>query len=135
VTSRNDLTPAPTVGAGVAVGRRVLTVAVALVSAITLGAAAMSSISTTRALGTAGADAAGAAADHQLQCIAAAVRRGVPRGALVDVGKGTTQLSQMVADAATLWAVPTADPARARWHLTLVPGTGCDGLRLDVVGR
>jgi hypothetical protein len=73
------------------------------------------------------------AALGQEECIYQAIRSQVPEGAAVYVDDPGYAHTQRVTELATLWAVPQASPATARWRLSLVPARGhCGGLALEV---
>jgi hypothetical protein len=70
---------------------------------------------------------------RQEECIYRAIRAQVPRGAAVYVTSPEFQPTQRLAELSTLWAVPQANIADARWRLSLVPARGhCSGLELEV---
>jgi len=78
--------------------------------------------------------------NEQFQCVRAAFQREVPRGSSVWVGPESYNpitggpwlngLEQMVAEMATLWAVP-APRSSARWAASFTAGS-CNGLTLHV---
>ncbi len=73
------------------------------------------------------------AAVRQEECIYNAIRSQLPKGAAVYVDGPDWARAQRLAELSTLWAVPQADPATARWRLSLVPARGhCSGLALKV---
>jgi hypothetical protein len=70
---------------------------------------------------------------RQEECIYQAIRAQVPKGAAVYVTSPDFHPTQRLAELSTLWAVPQANIATARWRLSLVPARGhCSGLALEV---
>jgi len=64
------------------------------------------------------------------QCLYQAIRSEVPKGALVYPQDG--YYKQQLAELSTLWAVPVATLAQARYQLAVIPGGQCHGLALKV---
>lgn len=61
---------------------------------------------------------------QQEECLYRAIREKVPKGAPFYVRSPTFLPIQRLAELSTLWAVPQAKLATARWILTLVPAHG-----------
>jgi hypothetical protein len=67
------------------------------------------------------------------ECLYRAIRSQVPEGAHFYVNGKDWHNMQRLAELSTLWAVPEANPANARYKLAVVPARGhCDGLALQV---
>ncbi|GEM_PF-2217597 len=73
---------------------------------------------------------------RQEECLYHALRSEVPKGATVYVYSPKYSHTQRLAELSTLWAVPQANLATARWRLSIVPAHGhCSGLALEVRRR
>src|SRR5271157_3350553 len=73
---------------------------------------------------------------RQEECLYHALRSEVPKGATVYVYSPKYSHTQRLAELSTLWAVPQANLATARWRLSIVPAHGhCSGLALEVCRR
>lgn len=74
---------------------------------------------------------------RQQQCIYRAVRDEVPKGATVYITSPPNAVpTERLSEVSTLWAVLEANPAAARWMLSLVPASGhCGGQEVEVHPR
>jgi hypothetical protein len=115
------------------IGQWIVGTAVVVTVAVVLVAAVHTSLKTTASLRTPTSANAATIAYDQTMCLEAALHRDVPKGATVYIGDGTTQPSQLAAEVATLWAVPTPDRQRAQWLVGVVAGSECEGLTLQAV--
>jgi hypothetical protein len=114
-------------------GKRIGCAAIVAAGAVALGAIVHHDVQFTASVTTPRWIAGQAAQLRQEECIYRAIRAQVPKGAAVYVTSPDFHPTQRLAELSTLWAVPQADIANARWQLSLVPSPGhCDGLALKV---
>jgi hypothetical protein len=121
-------------------GKRIGCVVIVAVAAVTLGLSVHHGLQTTSSLVSRGAIRQAVIADRQEECIYRAIRSDLPKGAAVYIQDPI--IGQRLAELSTLWAVPQASRADARWTASLVPGSSlgpgsharayCDGLALEV---
>jgi hypothetical protein len=105
-------------------------IAVVIGSSIGLLAAAHTSLHTTSSL-VSPSQMAGARSTYEgVACLRHELSQLVPKGATVYVGDGSTLTSQLLLEAATLWANPLPSPRVAAWEASLQPGKGCLGYAL-----
>jgi hypothetical protein len=133
------------------VGKRVVAAVVAAAAAVGLALSVHHDVRFTAKVTTAKYIAAADATMRQEECVYDAIRLKVPKGATVYVTAPRFPPTQRLAELSTLWAVPVANIAEARYRLTLVPPKGrsivplpltkaapdpakgqCDGLTLEV---
>jgi hypothetical protein len=122
------------------VGRRIGCAVIVSAAGVTLGFGVHHGLQTTIALLRPASIRRAVVADRQEECIYRAIRSEVPRGAAVYIDDPVHV--QRLAELSTLWAVPQASPATARWTISLVPGSSlgpgsrvprhCYGLVLEV---
>jgi hypothetical protein len=102
-------------------------------AAVTLGLSVHHGVQRTIALDRPSNVTADTDAFRQEECLYAAIRSEVPKGAAVYVNTGSWQHMQRLAELSTLWAVPQPTVATAQWRLAIVPVPAhghCDGLAL-----
>jgi hypothetical protein len=120
-------------------GKRVACAVIAAAAGVTLGLSVHHGLQTTAALLRRGAIRSAVIADRQEECIYRAIRSELPKGAAVYINDPVH--IQRLAELSTLWAVPQASPATARWTIALVRSRGsrlpwpCYGLALKVRRR
>ncbi|HMK64024.1 MAG TPA: hypothetical protein VK386_10420 [Acidimicrobiales bacterium] len=96
-----------------------------------LGGETYRAISTTRSFQSTALHSGDLAAEQQMYCWTAEVRRTVPKGSRVFVDTGTT-LGQRLAGALVFWDSPLPTKAGAQWTLSLVASpSGCDGFVVE----
>ena len=130
---------------GVSSGRRLdyfvaPVVIIIVVTAIFL-AVIHTSIDESSSIRSSGQAASWTGSNEQFQCLRAAFQKEVPRGSNVWVGPESYNTiysgpwlsgsEQMLAEMATLWAVP-APRSSARWTASITSGNECTGLSLHV---
>jgi hypothetical protein len=113
---------------------------IAAAAGVTLGFSVHHGLQTTTALIRPRAVRRAVIADRQEECIYRGIRSELPKGATVYINDPVHV--QRLAELSTLWAVPQARRAAARWTIALVPssslGSGspvrwrCYGLALEV---
>jgi len=114
------------------ISKRIVCAAIVAAAAVTLGLSVHHDLQFTSKVTAPKFIADQTAALRQEECIYDAIRSQVPKGAAVYVD-GPGWAHQRVAELSTLWAVPQASLATARWRLSLVPVRGhCGGLALEV---
>lgn len=114
-------------------GKRAGCAAIVIAAVVTLGLSVRHDVQFTAKVTTSQWVAAQDAALRQEECIYNAIRSGVPKGAAVYVDNAHRANTQRLYELSTLWAVPQASPATARWMLSLVRANGpCSGLALQV---
>lgn len=72
-------------------------------------------------------------ASRQAACVQATAHRTIPRGSRIFISNTNGNYSQLVAEAVTLWAVPTSRASDARWNVSMYYGPGGCWLHLRVV--
>jgi hypothetical protein len=122
------------------VGRRIGCAVIAAAAGVTLGFSVHHGLQTTTAFIRPRAVRRAVIADRQEECIYRGIRSELPKGATVYINDPVHV--QRLAELSTLWAVPQARRAAARWTIALVPssslGSGspvrwrCYGLALEV---
>jgi hypothetical protein len=121
-------------------GRRIGCAVIVCTAAVALGLSVHHGLQTTAALLRPASIRSAVVADRQEECIYRAIRSELPKGAAVYISDPVHV--QRLAELSTLWAVPQASRAAARWTIALVPvssvGPGsrvpwrCYGLTLKV---
>jgi hypothetical protein len=108
-------------------------VVIAIIVAIILLAAIHTSINESANLRSLEHSSTWTGPNEEFQCLRAAFQRAVPRGSSVWVGNPESKdpssggTGQMVAEMATLWAIPASESS-AQWAATLAFGPECKGL-------
>ena len=120
-------------------GKRIGCAVIVCAAGVTLGFSVHRGLQTTSAFLRPQAIRGAVAADRQEECIYRAIRSELPKGAAVYIDDPVHV--QRLAELSTLWAVPQASRAAARWTISLEPashGRGsvarwrCYGLALEV---
>ncbi|HXY44460.1 MAG TPA: hypothetical protein VEH29_09755 [Acidimicrobiales bacterium] len=75
--------------------------------------------------------ARGDRANQLEECVYAAIRSELPRGATVYINVNRAY-GQLLAELSTLWAVPQATPATAQWVMSVVGGPSCVEVSVEV---
>jgi hypothetical protein len=122
------------------VGRPIGCAFIAAAAGVTLGLSVHHGLQTTSALLGPRAVSSAVVADRQEECIYRGIRSDLPKGAAVYINDPVHV--QRLAELSTLWAVPQAQRATARWTVALVPSSSlspgssfrwrCYGLALEV---
>jgi hypothetical protein len=114
-------------------GKRIAAVAIVAAAAVTLGLSAHHDVQFTASVTTPRWIAEQTAALRQEECLYNAIRAEVPKGAPIYVISPDAYPTQRLSELSTLWAVPQANRADARWRLCLVASGGhCDGVKVEV---
>ncbi len=113
-------------------GTRIGCAAIVSAAAVMLGLSVHHGLQLNEAQVSPGAIKAWTKFDRQEECIYHAIRSELPKGATVYIDDHVVYDAQRLAELSTLWAVPQASAAAARWTLSLVPGHACSGLSLEV---
>jgi hypothetical protein len=108
-------------------------VVILLVVIVVLLAALHTSINESAYLRSSGQASSWTGPNDQFQCLRAHFQHEVPRGASVWVGNDPQweANTQMLAQMATLWAVP-APRSTAAWAASITTGSECNGLSLHI---
>lgn len=109
--------------------------AIVVGASIGLLAAAHTSLETTASLVTPSSISGWNSTYVQHSCLRAVFRHAVPKGTSVYVGGETTPASQLLLEAAALWANPVLNESSARWIVSLQPGNECVGYTLHAQRR
>lgn len=114
-------------------GKRIGCAAIVTAAGVALGLSVHHDVQLTTSVMTPQSISEQTAELQQEECIYHAIRAQVPKGAAVYVTSPDLFATQRLAELSTLWAVPQANIANARWRLSLVPARGhCSGLALEV---